>query len=319
MMSAAVAHSNIALAKYWGKLPREGNFPAVPSLSVTLGALKTITRVGFDARLTEDRVSIDGKVASGRSRDRVVRVLDELRAIAGRSCRAEVDSHNEFPTGAGLASSASGFAALALAGQAALGLDLTREEVSRIARRASASAARSLFGGYVELLPGAEAARALAPPNWLDLVVLIVITSSAPKATSSTQGMLLTQATSPYYRAWLDAASEVFAEARRALMARDFAALGAATEHSMLLMHASALAARPAVCYLTDASWRVVACVDRLRAAGVLAFSTLDAGPNVKVLVRSEDAPRTAEVIERIGGVERVIVSQAGPEACLVD
>src|SRR5690606_3917417 len=148
----AIARANIALIKDWANAPGNENLTAVPSLSLTLAALSTRTHVRFDPALDADRVQLGGALAEGRPRARVVSLLDALRARAGRTERAEVVSENDFPTASGLASSASGFAALALAASAALGLELSPAELSSQARAASASAARSVFGGYVELL-----------------------------------------------------------------------------------------------------------------------------------------------------------------------
>ena len=147
----AVAHSNIALAKYWGKADAVRNLTAVPSLSLTLAALRTVTTVRFDDSLALDELSLGGVLVSGRPLLRVSKLLDTVRAQVGLTTRARVESVNDFPTAAGLASSASGFAALAMAATRAAGLELSLAEVSALARAASASAARSLFGGYVSL------------------------------------------------------------------------------------------------------------------------------------------------------------------------
>src|SRR4051812_46259134 len=147
----AVAHSNIALAKYWGKADTARNLTAVPSLSLTLSALRTVTTVRFDQALEADELSLGGALVGGRPLLRVSKLLDSVRAQAGATTRARVESVNDFPTAAGLASSASGFAALAMAATRAAGLSLPIEQVSALARAASASAARSLYGGYVSL------------------------------------------------------------------------------------------------------------------------------------------------------------------------
>ena len=311
----AVAHANIALAKYWGKADVAANLPAVPSLSLTLEGLRSRTRVTPDAALETDAVALDGSPASGRSRERVVALLDEVRALTGTTARLRVESHNDFPTAAGLASSASGFAALALGASVALGADLPLATLSSIARKASASAARSLFGGFVALRLGAEAAEPVLAASEFPLDMVIAVTATGPKETSSTEGMRHTLATSPYYRAWVDAAPGMFAEVERALRARDLEALGVLVEQSALAMHASMLAARPALVYFTPATLRAMERVRALRKAGTLAFYTMDAGPHVKVLCRPADASAVASALGAVEGVERVIVSGAGPGA----
>ncbi|MGC4092332.1 MAG: diphosphomevalonate decarboxylase [Polyangiaceae bacterium] len=318
-MSRAVACSNIALVKYWGKSPLGQNLTAVPSLSLSLDALRTTTSVRFDAALNEDRVQLGDAWVSGRPLERVVRLLDEVRALAHVQARAEVVSHNDFPTASGLASSASGFAALALAAQAAAGLELPVADVSRLARRASASAARSLFAGYAELLAEAESAEPVAPADWLDVRMLVAVTALGPKATQSTDGMLHTQATSPYYTSWVTAASATFARAKQALLARDLETLGEAMEHSTLLMHASMMAAQPSLIYLRAATLSVIERVRQLRAAGSTAFFTMDAGPHVKVLVPSGQAEAVAAELAQVPGVTRVLSSAPGPAAYLTE
>jgi diphosphomevalonate decarboxylase len=316
--ASAVACSNIALVKYWGKSPRGGNLTAVPSLSLTLAALRTTTHVRFEPNLEHDRVRIGEELATGRPLERVVRLLDEVRALAGSSLRAEVESSNDFPTASGLASSASGFAALALAAQAALGLGLDLPAVSRLARRASASAARSLFPGFVELLAEAESATPVAASDFLDVEMVIAATTLGPKSTASTDGMLHTQATSPYYPAWVEAAPGLFAEGKRALLAGDLEALGQTMEQSTLAMHACMLAARPSLWYFREATLRVMERVRELRQKGTLAFFTMDAGPHVKVLVRRADAELVRRALAELPGVERVLTSLPGPGASLL-
>jgi len=318
-VASAVACSNIALVKYWGKSARGQNLTAVPSLSLTLSALRTTTRVQFDPNLAQDRVEIGGELVSGRPRERVVRLLDEVRGLAASSLRADVRSSNDFPTASGLASSASGFAALALAAQAALGLGLDLPSVSRLARRASASAARSLFPGFVELLAEAEAAAPVAPSDFLDVEMVIAATTLGPKSTASTDGMLHTQATSPYYPAWVASAPALFERGKQALLARDFEALGEAMEESTLAMHACMLAARPSLLYLQDATLRVMQRVRELRKNGTLAYFTMDAGPHVKVLLPRSEAEGVRRALAQVPGVERVLSSRPGPGAWLVE
>jgi diphosphomevalonate decarboxylase len=315
----AVAHANIALAKYWGKSDVIHNLPAVPSLSLTLAALSSRTHVSVDTALTDDEVSLDGAAATGRARERVVGVLDEIRRLRGARLFARVTSANDFPTASGLASSASGFAALALAGSAAFGLDLPLAELSALARRASASAARSVFGGYVALGAGAASAERVLAGDDFPLCMVVALTASGPKSVGSTEGMQRTAATSPYYRAWVEGAPRLFETVRAAVLARDLAALGPAVEQSALMMHASMLAADPALVYLSPASLAAMETVRGLRARGVPAFYTMDAGPHVKVLTAPENAEPVAEALRATTGVERVVVSAAGPDARLED
>ncbi|HEY3498284.1 MAG TPA: diphosphomevalonate decarboxylase [Polyangiaceae bacterium] len=314
----AVAHANIALAKYWGKLDEVENLPAVPSLSLTLAGLSTTTLVRLDPGASEDSLVLDGRAETGKARERATRLLSEVRRRAGSSVYARVESSNDFPTASGLASSASGFAALALAASSAYALDLVPAEVSSLARRSSASAARSVYGGYVELGAGARSASPVLSGEAWPLRMVIAVTASGPKSIGSTSGMQRTRDTSPYYAAWVEHAPRRFEEARAALLARDFETLGAAVEQSALMMHASMLAARPSIQYFTPATLRVMAEVRALRNGGVPAFFTMDAGPHVKVLCEPASAAAVEQALAQLEGVERLIVTGPGPDArCL--
>jgi diphosphomevalonate decarboxylase len=315
----AVAHSNIALAKYWGKADAVRNLTAVPSLSLTLAALRTVTSVRFDEAIPADELMLAGEQVVGRPLSRVSKLLDSVRARVGVDTRARVESVNDFPTAAGLASSASGFAALAMAATRAAGLELGLSEVSALARAASASAARSVFGGYVSLAARAEAAERVADGAAFPLEMLVAVTVSGPKDTASTDGMGHTQDTSPYYPAWVEAAPAVYEEVRSAVLGADFAALGPAVEHSALLMHASMLAARPALIYFAPATLRVMERVRAFRKSGGRAFFTMDAGPHVKVLVEASAAAELELELSKLEGVSQVLRSAAGPDAYWID
>jgi diphosphomevalonate decarboxylase len=318
-VAKAVAHSNIALAKYWGKADVARNLTAVPSLSLTLSALRTVTTVRFDDSLGEDELILGGQVVGARPLLRVSKLLDSVRAQVGTTTRARVESNNDFPTAAGLASSASGFAALAMAATRAAGLELSIEGVSALARAASASAARSLFGGYVALGARAESAERVAAGADFPLEMLVAVTVSGEKETASTDGMGHTRDTSPYYAAWLESAPAVYGQVRAAVLARDFEALGPAVEHSALAMHASMLAARPALIYFAPATLRVMERVRAFRKSGGRAYFTMDAGPHVKVLVEPSAAAELELELAKLEGVTQVLRSAAGPDAYWVD
>lgn len=311
------AHANIALAKYWGKADVARNLPAVPSLSLTLAGMRTLTEVTFDDELKDDQLLLGGLLQSGKPLARARKLLDEVRGLAGVETFARVRSHNDFPTASGLASSASGFAALALASVRALGLDLSPERISAVARAASASAARSLFGGYVELAAGAESASRVAPPEHWPLNMLVAVTSEAAKDTGSTDGMQHTARTSPYYASWVSDAPRLFAEVKAAVLARDFERLAVAVEQSALAMHASMLAASPALIYFRPATLAVIEAVRAARRKGTPACFTIDAGPHVKVLVEPHSAPALRAALQGVEGVLRVLDSGAGPDAAL--
>lgn len=322
--ATAIAHPNIALAKYWGKTPHAGNYPAVPSLSVTLEGMTTTTRVCFAGSHEHDRVLLNGSEPGGDAYTRASTLLDRVRAATGETRHALVESTNDFPTASGLASSASGFAALALAAMSAAGPDTRIDEarISDLARRSSASAARSVFGGFVELVAGSLeradehlSAKPVAPADHLDLRVLVCVTREGKKAVGSTDGMRRTAAASPYYRAWLDTAPRMFEALRAALLAKDLEQVGTLAEASALAMHASAIAA--GVIYFEGATLAVLEAVRTLRANGLGVWATIDAGPHVKVLVHESESARAREALVCVPGVLRVLYTRPGAGARL--
>ncbi len=323
--ATALAQPNIALVKYWGKRDDALNLPASGSLSITLDALHTRTSVRFDAALAVDDIILNGRRDDAESR-KLGAFLDLMRARAGIVTRAQVTSENDFPTGAGLASSASGFAALAVATDRALGLGLDASELSRLARRGSGSAARSIFGGFVEMAAGtrddgedAFATRLLAPHEW-PLTVVIAVTTHAAKSVSSGTGMDLSRRTSPFYRDWIAVGASDLAGAREAVLARDFDKLAQVGEASCLAMHAVMLSTRPGLVYWNGAT---VECMQRVRTLrereGLGVFFTIDAGPQVKAVCLPDAAPRVADALRAIAGVEDVLISCLGEGARVLD
>lgn len=321
----ARACANIALVKYWGKRDAELNLPAAGSLSLTLGALVTQTSVRFDVALAQDSMLLDGRPAASKELARTSQWLDLIRRRAGMQLRAHIDSHNHFPTASGLASSASGFAALAVAAAAAAGLALSLRELSILARQGSGSAARSLFADFVRMHAGqlADGSDAFAEPIVSELaanvrMVICVVGGGTPKTHGSRDAMDHTAATSPLYRAWVDCVPADLRTAEQALRDGDLFQLGALTEANALAMHASAMAARPAVIYWQPATLALLHRVRELRADGLPGWATMDAGPHVKVLTDAANADALAAALRLVPGVTDVIISSAGPGATVV-
>lgn len=324
LQATAQAQPNIALVKYWGKRDAALNLPAAGSLSITLDALHTRTSVCFDASLAADDIVLNGERDAAQAR-KVGTFLDLFRARAGGTTRAHIESRNDFPTGAGLASSASGFAALAVAADRALGLGLDAAYLSALARRGSGSAARSIFGGFVEMAAGVrgdgEDARAtplLAADAW-PLEVVIAITTRAKKSISSSAGMQASQRTSPYYRDWVATVPHDLDAARAAVQARDFDKLADVSEASCLAMHAVMLATRPGLIYWNGATLDCIQCIRSLQMMGTGVFYTVDAGPQVKAVCLPDAVPRVRGALQNISGVEEVLVSGLGEGARVVE
>lgn len=317
----AIAHPNIALVKYWGKRSGPGNLPAVGSISVTLDGMATRTRVSFSGGPGPDVVRLGGREADPATARRVVALLDRLRARAPGAGAARVESENDFPTGAGLASSASGFAALLVAAEHALGITLHADERSRLAREASGSAPRSLYGGYVEMARGERddghdaVARPLLDAEAWPLRVVVAVVSEATKDVGSGEGMRRSFETSPYASAWVASHPADLDEARAAILARDFARLADVAETSCLRMHALALSARPGLLYWRGATVEAMHRVRILRAEGLEVFFTVDAGPQVKAVCTEAAAPAVMRALEDVPGVQRIILCRLGEGA----
>jgi diphosphomevalonate decarboxylase len=318
MRAVAVAHPNVALIKYWGKRARAGNLPATGSLSLVLGGLATETCVHFDPALPRDRVVLDGN-EDPETTSRVSACLDLLRREAGVASFAAVTSHNDFPTGAGLASSASGFAALVTAGAGALGLHLNPQRLAEIARLGSGSAPRSLLGGVVLLTNRGETTvceQLAAPADW-PLDIVIAVTTAGPKVTSSREGMVLSEQTSPYYDAWVSTHASDLAAGLAAVRGRDFAALAELAEHNCLKMHAVMMTTRPPLLYWTPGTLACLHRIQALRRSGVPVFFTVDAGPQVKAVCLPTVAEAVAAELGAVPGVLQILRSPLGEGARL--
>jgi diphosphomevalonate decarboxylase len=317
--ATAVARANIALAKYWGKSDETLNLPAVPSVSMTLAPMRTETIVTLEPKLEHDVFELDGARATDKESTRVAVMLAEIRDEARDRTHARVASRNFFPTASGLASSASGFAALASAARSAYGLPRDDRRASILARRASASAARSIFGGWVELPAGAPGDDSLAAyplfgqDHW-DLRLVVAVITEGRKDVSSLDGMGVSRRTSPYYEAWVEQSPRIAGTIREGLSKKDLAVLGHATEQSFTAMHALAFASSPFTLYFQPGSLAALSTVRRLRdVQGISVFATMDAGPHVKALCHADDVEHVAEALTQTTGVLRTIVADPGP------
>ncbi len=317
------APPNIALVKYWGvRDPRLG-LPFNSSVSVTLDRLRSRTTVAFDPALREDAVEINGAPATGGPRDGVVHFLDRVRTMAGTTDAAHVTSENNFPTASGLASSASGFAALAAAASRAAGLRLTPRALSQLARFGSGSASRSVFGGFVEWRAGTRPdgsdcyARPLHPEDhWPALRDVVLLVRGAPvKEVRSKDAMQATVRTSSEYRRRLRELPPRLVRIERAIGARDARALFPLIMDECDSFRAVCETTRPSLDYLTSTSRAILAEVREMnRAAGrAVAGYTHDAGAHVHVFTLARDAGRVRRRLGAIPGVDRTLVLRPGP------
>lgn len=309
------AYSNIALIKYWGKEDEELALPMNSSLSMTLDCFYTETGVEFSRDLDEDLFYLDGLRQEGRSLERVVKFVDLFREKAGLTDRVQVVSQNFLPTAAGLASSASGFAALGGALNIATGLNMDEEELSTYIRRGSGSASRSVYGGLVEWEKGFshETSKAVKidDGDW-DLGMVIVVVNDREKEVSSREGMKRTVATSPFYKGWVENAERDLLDIKKAIALRDLDSLGRIAERNSLMMHGTMLGARPPIIYWQKETMEVMDLVKEVRGEGILAYFTMDAGPNVKIICRKSESDIIIRKLEKRFPRERLIKSGVG-------
>ncbi|GAB4505059.1 MAG: diphosphomevalonate decarboxylase [Anaerolineales bacterium] len=319
--ATALAYSNIAFCKYWGNRDDGLRLPANGSISMNLDGLFTRTTVSFQPSLPLDELVINGHTVTGRGLERVSAWLDLVRAKAGIKMKAEVLSENNFPSGAGIASSAAAFAALALAAAAAAGLILSEAELSRLARRGSGSACRSVPGGFVEWMAGTgdedSYAVSIAPPEHWPLADCVTIISAGHKAVGSTEGHALAP-TSPLQAARVADAPRRLDLCRRAILERDFEALATVVELDSDMMHAVMMTSSPALFYWQPASIAVMSAVRQWRKEGLPVCYTVDAGPNVHILCPREQAGIVEKRARELPGVQQVLVAGAGGAAHLI-
>ncbi|MFN8598117.1 MAG: diphosphomevalonate decarboxylase [Anaerolineae bacterium] len=321
LKATAVAHPNIALIKYWGNRDHALRLPSNPSLSMNMDGFTSTTTVEFDPALDKDVVMLGNNFISGPGRDRVSGMLDRVRQMAEVSACAIVETRNNFPSGAGLASSASGFAALAVAASTAAGLTLTEAELSRLARTGSGSACRSVPGGFVEWSMGdddqSSYAHSLAPAAHWDLRDVVAIIDISHKLVGSSEGHALADS-SPLQATRVATAPDRLAQARSAVLARDFAALAEVVELDSLMMHAVMMTSKPTLMYWQPATIAVMQAVLQWRKANLPACTTIDAGPNVHILCPGEVVNDVVRRVQAIPGVRKVLTARPGGSARLI-
>lgn len=317
----AQAHPNIAFIKYWGNRDNTLRLPANGSISMNLDGLFTRTSVTFNASAQTDSLLINNKQVTGPGLTRVSYILDLVREMAKINERAEVKSENNFPAGAGIASSASAFAALALSASKAAGLNLSEPELSVLARRGSGSASRSIPAGFVEWQMGSNEkdcfAFSIAPVDHWNLVDCIAVVSAAHKKTGSTEGHALA-GTSPLQNARVEDTPRRLEICRNAILKKDFEAFAHIIEHDSDIMHSVMMTSNPPLMYWQAATVEIFHEVRAWRAGGLPVGYTVDAGANVHVLCLGEKAKEVEKRLRELPGVENVLVAGVGDAAKIV-
>ena len=310
MSKTVRAHTNIALIKYWGKEDESLRIPTNSSLSMTLDNFYTDTSVTYDESLREDILILDGIKQDGNTLKRIQNYMDYIRETYGIKEYATIVSTNNVPTAAGLASSASAFAALAKA--ATLDLGLSDIELSKLARMGSGSASRSIYGGFVEWHKGTDHDTSYAKPvdmePWPEFVMIACIINQEEKPFSSSHAMRETKEESVYFDAWVNQSHEDIINMRQYLKEHDIHKVGLLAQENALRMHASLLAVNK--WYFEPETIRIMNTIRELQKS-IPVYFTMDAGPNVKLLTLDTYVD---EVLKALPNTKTVL-SHAGPGA----
>lgn len=327
MKATAIASANIALIKYWGKRDGKLMLPQNSSISLTLDGLNTVTTIEFDKKYNRDTFILDDQeFKGGKELEEVVRHLNLIREISGIGDKAKVVSKNNFPTAAGLASSASGFAALSLAATKVAGIDLDSKELSMVARRGSGSATRSCLGGFVEWEKGEKddgtdsfAVQLAKPEHWSEFRMIATIVSTVKKKVSSRAGMAQTVETSPMYKVWLDTLEEDLEKVRKGILEKDFALVAKTAETNCLKMHATMLTTQPPIIYWMPATLEIIQAILFWRKEGLESYFTIDAGPQVKIICLKKDVFEFERRLKNTESVQETIVCKPGGGPKLIE
>lgn len=297
----AFAPSNIALVKYWGKRDIELNLPITSSLSVSLKEKGTTTKLCISDK---DTLSLNNQPIDLTQpfAQKVLRYLDLFR---DEKTKLHIETTSNIPIAAGLASSASGFAALILTLNELFQWHLSRTELSVLARLGSGSACRSLWDGFVEWKMGVDqqgfdSFGHSIKDTWPTLCIGLVMISEKPKAISSREAMAITVKTSQLYSAWPKQVADDLKKIKMAIAEQNFTLLGSTAEHNALSMHATMMASQPAIVYSQPETLQTMSTIWHARAQGLPLYFTQDAGPNVKLLFLENDSQQVQKIFPDI-------------------
>lgn len=317
----ARAHTNIALIKYWGKRDEIAFLPMNSSLSLTLDAFYTDTKVTINSKSETDQFFLNGQLQNRETHHVITQFINLFYTDRKTRPLLSIESYNHVPTAAGLASSASAFAALAFALNKFSGLNLSNDVLSTYARQGSGSATRSLYGGFVEWQRGENKADSKAvfidDASW-DIAMIFLILNKEKKEISSRQGMQHTVDTSPFYQAWVEVAANDLARLKEAIKKQDFTMLGEITEANGMAMHATMLASRPPFTYLSGRSIKAINLIKELRKSGLSCYYTMDAGPNVKILCRQSETTAILNKLKKVYNEKEIVVAKPGVAPFLI-
>jgi diphosphomevalonate decarboxylase len=313
--ATAQAPANIAFIKYWGNRDQRLNIPQNSSLSMNLDGLTARTTVTWTNDIAVDQLTLNGERATSDALARVAAQLDVLRERLGFTHRADVVSTNNFPMGAGIASSAAAFAALTVAGVAAAGVELSEPELSTLARIGSGSASRSVPTGFVQWHAGysheSSYAESIAPPDYWALVDVVAVISASHKTVGSRMGHRSAD-TSELQAARVAGADLRLKQCRDAVLGRNFAAFAEVVEQDSNLMHAVMMTSRPPLFYWLPPTLMIMEQVRQWRLEGLNVCYTLDAGANVHCLCTADAAETVRTRLAQMSDVIDVRTAAAG-------
>jgi diphosphomevalonate decarboxylase len=323
MKAKAIAHPNIAVVKYWGKADDELRLPVNSSVSITLDKLWTKTEVEFDKNLTRDMVEFKGSKLKEGEELRIIKHLNRVRKLAQIDVKAQVKTENNFKKASGMASSASGFAALSLAASQAAGLRLSKKELSELARQGSGSACRSIPGGVAVWRKGEDSKSSVAyklefQDRWKLRILLVEVNQNQEKKVKSTEGMAMAK-TSSYYEKAVKEAEENVRLIIKILKQGEFEEFGKIVELECFRLRKLTETSKPKIVYWQKETHQVIDKVRELREKErIEGYVTIDAGPHVHVICRQEDEKKLLGELKKLKGVKEVISCGVGGEARLL-
>ena len=312
MKTTAIAPSNIAFIKYWGKKDEKLKLPLNGSISVNLSGLSTITTTEFSKKYEKDEVIINGKQKKIMS-EKVIKYLDLIRNKAKIKIKAKVVSQNNFPTASGLASSASGFAALSLSATKAAGLDLSEKELTIIARQGSGSACRSIPDGWVEWIEGDSNKNSYAysifPENHWNISIISAIINYGEKKVKSTEGMRLVLE-NPFLKLRLKRIKQKIEKLKKYIELKKFTAFGELIEKEALELHAMILTSSSPIIYWEPMTIKLMKLIQQWRKEGLECYFTIDAGPHLKIIIEDKNKQKILNKLSTIQGLANLIVNK---------
>ena len=313
----AIAHPNFALIKYWGKTDSINNFPAMSSISITIDTLYSTAKVSFDSSLKKDLWVLND--IEQESLGQIEPTINYLKSFKALKDPCVIESINNFPTAAGLASSASGVASIVIAINELFNLNLSEKELVHAAILGSGSAPRSLYPGFVHLNKKDYSCETILDINEWPLKIIICQTSSDKKLVSSREGMRISKLTSSYYEAWVNDHDNDINKALKAIKTKDFDLLGEVSEDNCKKMHKVMETSQPPLIYRNLTTHLCIQKIKEMKFIGIGIFYTIDAGPQVKIICKAKHTDQVISEMKSIPNIQDIIEVNLGQGARLIN